>query len=196
MSANAVSVRLRRTIAPHPTGSQSITIRQLSTLDYVALLPDLVELFVESANVGSAAFLAPTTRDVARDYWISLIPELEAGSRLILIAYRENVIVGSGQLVLSRHSDSPYRAELENLFVERASRGLGIGRSLMQALHCVARQNGRTLILLSARRGEPAEDFYKALGYREVRVIPEWTIAPVEERYDHVTLYQELTPVN
>jgi hypothetical protein len=27
-------------------------------------------------------------------------------------------------------------------------------------------------------------------------VIPGWTIGPTEERYDHVTLYQELAPVN
>ena len=184
-------------IAPHVTGSQPITIRQLSALEFVALLPDLIELFVESVNIDSPdGFLAPITRAVARDYWISLIPELEGGSRLILIAYRENVVVGSGQLALSQRSSSPHHAELETLFVERASRGEGIGRSIMQALHCVARQNGRTLILLNARRGEPAEDFCKALGYREARLIPEWTIFPAEERDGHVTLYQELAPVN
>ena len=197
MSANAVSVRMRRMIAPHHTGSQSITIRQLSALEFVALLPDLIELFIETANVDSAdGFLAPIARAVARDYWISLIPELEGGSRLILVAYRENVVTGSAQLALSRLSNSSHHAELESLFVERASRGQGIGSSLMQALHCVARQNGRTLILLSTRRGEPAEGFYKALGYREMEAIPGWTIDPAEERDDHVTLYQKLAPVN
>lgn len=184
-------------IAPHHTGSRSVTIRQLSALELEALLPDLVDLFLETVNGGSPlGFLAPITRDAVRDYWISLIPELEAGSRLVLIAYRDNVVVGSGQLALSRRSNSPHRAELERLFVERASRGQGIGRSLMHALHSVARQNGRTLILLNTRRGEPAEDFYKELGYREVGVIPGWTIGPAGERFDHVTLYQEFAPVN
>jgi len=184
-------------IAPHHTGSQSVTIRQLSALELVALLPDLVELFVETVNVGSPlGFLAPIGREVARDYWMALIPELEGGSRLVLIAFREGVVVGSGQLALSRRSNSPHRAELEKLFVQRASRGQGIGRSLMHALHSVARQHGRTLILLNTRRGEPAQDFYKALGYREVGVIPGWTIGSEGERFDHVTLYQELAPVN
>ena len=183
-------------IEPHPNGSQSITIRQLSALEFVALLPDLVDLFLETVNGGSPlGFLAPITRDTVREYLISLSPEVEAGSRLVLIAYRDNVVVGSGQLALSRRSNSPHRAELERLFVERASRGQGIGRSLMHALHCVARQNGRTLIALNTRRGEPAENFYKGLGYREVGVIPGWTIGAEGERYDHVTLYQELTPV-
>lgn len=184
-------------IASHYTGSKPVTIRELSALELVALLPDLVELFVETVNAGSPlGFLVPISRQVARDYWISLIPELEGGSRLILIAFRAGVVVGSGQLSLSQRSNSPHRAELEKVFVERASRGQGVGRSLMHALHCVAQQNGRTLICLSTRRGEPAEDFYKALGYREAGVIPGWTMGPEGERFDHVTLYQELAPVN
>ena len=192
-----MAVRLRRMSSPYTQDSPSITIRQLSALEFVALLPDLVELFLETVNGGSPlGFLAPITRDVVRDYWISLIPEIEAGSRLVLIATHQNIVVGSGQLALSRRSNSPHRAELERLFVERASRGLGVGRMLMQALHCVAGQNARTLILLNTRRGESAEGFYKKLGYREVGVIPGWTIGAEGERYDHVTLYQELTPVN
>jgi GNAT superfamily N-acetyltransferase len=184
-------------VAPYHERAHPITIRQLSALEFLALLPELVDLFLETVNGGSPlGFLAPITHDTVRGYLISLIPEVETGSRLVLIAYRNNAVVGSGQLALSRRSNSPHRAELERLFVERASRGQGIGRSLMHALHSVARQNGRTLILLNTRRGEPAEAFYKGLGYREVGVIPGWTIGADGERYDHVTLYQELTPVN
>ena len=192
-----MSVRLRPMTAPYSRESHSITIRQLSALEFVALLPDLVALFLETVNGGSPlGFLAPITREVVRDYWISLIPEIESGARLVLIAYHDNIVVGSGQLVLSRRSNSPHRAELEKLFVERASRGHGVGKTLLQALHGVARQHGRTLILLNTRRGEPAENFYKRLGYREVGVIPGWTIDEEGERYDHVTLYQELSPLN
>ena len=75
----------------------------------------------------------------------------------------------------------------------RSVRGRGVGASLVLALHHVARQNGRTLITLSTRRGESAEEFYKALGYKEAGVIPGWTIGGDGESYDHVTLYQELS---
>jgi len=190
-------MRSHPVIAPYDKASESITIRQVSTLEFVAVLPELIDLFLETVNGGSPlGFLAPITRETVRDYLISLFPEVEAGSRLVLVAYHNNVVVGSGQLALSRRSNSPHRAELERLFVERASRGRGIGTSLMHGLHSVARQNGRTLILLNTRRGEPAEAFYKGLGYREVGVIPGWTIGAEGERYDHVTLYLELTPVN
>ena len=172
-------------------------IRSVTGFELVALLPDLVDLFRETVNGGSPlGFLAPITHETSRGYWISLIRELESGSRVLLVAYSENIVVGSGQLALSQRSNSPHRAELEKLFVARAARGRGIGRSLVQALHDAARQKGRTLIRLSTRHGEPAEEFYKSLGYREVGVIPGWTIDRSGERYDHVELYQHLTGAN
>jgi len=110
----------------------------------------------------------PITHAAARDYWISLIGELEAGSRILLVASGDDIVVGSGQLELSQRPNSPHRAELQKLFVDRASRGQGIGRLLVRALHDAAREKGRTLIRLSTRHGEPAEEFYKSLGYKEV----------------------------
>jgi len=62
----------------------------------------------------------------------------------------------------------------------------------MHALHDVARQYGRSLIVLNTRHGEPVEDFYKNLGYKKVGVIPGWTVGPAGERYDHVKMYKEL----
>jgi ribosomal protein S18 acetylase RimI-like enzyme len=175
------------------TRSESTVIRPVSALELVALLPELAELFRETVNGGSPlGFLAPITHAAARDYWISLIRELEAGSRILLVASGDNIVVGSGQLELSQRPNSPHRAELQKLFVDRASRGQGIGRSLVCALHDAAREKGRTLIRLSTRHGEPAEEFYKSLGYKEVGVIPGWTIDRTGERYDHVELYQEL----
>jgi len=176
------------------TDAAPIIIRSVTALEMVGILPDLVELFVETVNNGSPlGFLAPITHTTARSYWVSLIPELEAGSRLLLVAFDGDTVVGSGQLALSQRHNSPHRGELQKLFVGLASRGRGVGRTLMDALHAAARQHGRTLILLSTRHQEPAEKFYKLLGYVEVGVIPGWTIDRVGNRYDHVELYRDLT---
>jgi acetyltransferase len=172
----------------------SSTIRQIRAADLKYILTDLTDVFVDTVNNGAPlGFLPPITRETSRDYWISLIPELGPGGRILLIAANdEGRIVGSGQLALSQRENSPHRAELQKLFVARAARGRGIGESLVTALHRVAQQHGRTLITLSTRRGEPPEGFYKALGYREAGVIPGWTIGRNGERYDHTTLYHEL----
>jgi hypothetical protein len=62
----------------------------------------------------------------------------------------------------------------------------------MHALH--RRPAARSdLILLSTRHREPAEQFYKSLGYVEIGVVPGWTIDRAGNRYDHMELYRDLT---
>ena len=178
------------------TNSAPIIVRAVTGLEMVGILPDLVELFTETVNNGSPlGFLAPITHTTARSYWVSLIPELEAGSRLLLVGFDGDTVVGSGQLALSQRHNSPHRAELQKLFVGLASRGRGVGRTLMDALHAAARQHGRTLILLSTRHQEQAEKFYKSLGYVAVGVVPGWTIDRAGNRYDHVEMYRDFTAI-
>jgi GNAT superfamily N-acetyltransferase len=172
----------------------STGIRPITSPELKHLLPVLVELLRDTVNGGAPlGFLSPLTRDEARVYWLSLRPELQAGSRLLLAAHTEDRIVGSGQLAFPSSPNARHRAELQKVFVASTLRGRGVGRSLMAALHDTARRHGRSLLLLNTRRGEPAEAFYKGLGYREAGVLPGWTVGPAGERYDHVTLYQELS---
>src|SRR5256885_11186973 len=142
---------------------------------------------------GHLPLLSPITRETSRDYWISLLPELKPGGGILLVATDgKGGVLGRGQLALSQRQNSPHRAELQRLFVARTARGQGVGTSLVVSLHEAARQQGRTLITLSTRRGEPPEQFYRSLGYKEAGVIPGWTIGREGERFDHVTMYLEL----
>jgi GNAT superfamily N-acetyltransferase len=177
----------------NPAPWQPVSNRLLSARELEHLLPALVEILRETVNRGAPlGFLAPLTREEARDYWLSLRPDLQAGSRLLLMACAGNEILGSGQLAFPSSPNARHRAELQKLFVTPGLRGRGVGRSLMTVLHRAAAQRGRSLLLLNTRRGDPAEDFYKRLGYREAGVLPGWTVGSAGERYDHVTLYQEL----
>ena len=173
--------------------SMSIIFRLISAAALDSLLPPFVELLREAVNGGAAlGFLPPLTHDESRDYWLSLSPELHAGSRLLLAAFTGGRLVGSGQLRIPPWTNGRHRVEIEKVFVAPAMRGRGVGRSLMAALHDTARQRGRSLVLLNARRGGPAEGFYKRLGYREVGVVPGFSAGPAGERYDNVSFYQEL----
>ncbi|MEO8448465.1 MAG: GNAT family N-acetyltransferase [Gemmatimonadota bacterium] len=171
----------------------SISVRAITAADIEGRLPALTLLLKDSVNGGaSLGFLAPLEDDEGRDYWRSLGPELEAGSRLLLAASAGDRLVGSGQLTMPRLPNARHRAELHKLFVDTRQRGQGIGRALMNALHGAARERGRSLILLNTRRGEPPEGFYKGLGYREVGVVPGYTVGLAGERYDTVVLYKEI----
>jgi acetyltransferase len=179
------------------TSIMSITIRQISAAEFAEALPSLIALLQETVAAGTPmGFFAPLSDKMARDYWLSIVPDIGSGSRVLLAAYDEGRLVGSGQLALAQRQNSSHRAELQKLFVGTAARGQGIGKALVDALHDAALRDGRHLIMLNTRRGIPAEGFYKALGYVEVGTMPGWTIGPAGERYDHVEFYRELDPAD
>jgi hypothetical protein len=170
-----------------------ISIRTIPASELKYAITDLVDGLRETVNGGAPlGFMPPITRSQARDYWISVLSELQAGSRILLAAYAGDRIVGSGQIELSQRPNSPHRATIQRLFVAPSARGQGVGTALMAALEAVARENGRSLIMLNTRHGEAPETFYLSLGYKLVGVIPGWTIGPEGERYDHVEMYKEL----
>jgi acetyltransferase len=171
----------------------TIHITTVLPSDLERLAPALSSLLIETVNGGAPlGFLTPITREQAGDYWLSLRPDLDAGTRLLFVAFTRDGPAGSGQLVLSPAPNGRHRAELQKLFVSRSLRGRGVGRSLLAALHGAARRRRRTLLVLNTRRGDRAETFYKRLGYREVGVLPGWSVGPAGERYDHVALYRQL----
>jgi|1185.fasta_scaffold16193_2 GNAT superfamily N-acetyltransferase len=171
----------------------STRIRTVSAAELDSVLPDLVQIFRDVVNGGiPLGFYAPITLQASHDYWLSIIPELKAGTRLLLVASNDGGVLGSGQLSLAQRQNSRHRAEVQKLFVARAARGQGIGKLLMHALHDLALETGRTLLQLNTRVGFDAVGFYKALGYREVGVIPGWTTDAEGSRFDHVEMYKQL----
>jgi YbgC/YbaW family acyl-CoA thioester hydrolase len=80
--------------------------------------------------------------------------------------------VATGRL-LREGAESQPTARIGRMAVDRALRGSGIGRQVIQVLEKVARERGDTVVALSAQRS--AEPFYARLGY-----------APYGEPYDEV----------
>jgi GNAT superfamily N-acetyltransferase len=176
-----------------PEGTTLLGIRRLSGAELPEQLPSLVRLLRDTVNGGSPlGFLPPLTEEAAGGYWLSLRPELYSGVRLLLTANTARGVIGSVQLALATMPNGRHRAEVQKLFVAPIARGQGIGRALMSRLHEVARERGRTLLLLNTRSRGPAERFYKALGYGDAGVVPGWSVGSSGERYDHVRLYREL----
>jgi len=179
---------LVRSIVP-----DAVSMRVIAAPELIEVIGDLADILVDTVNGGSPlGFMPPITRDTARDYWISLLPELRSLRRILLVAMSSGRVVGSAQLELSRRGNSPHRATVEKVFVARSARGHGVGTMLMKTLENVALQHGRTLLLLNTRNEQPAHLWYRAMGYADVGVIPGWTIGPRGERFDHVSMYKEL----
>ena len=170
-----------------------VTTQLLSATELTRNVPILADLLIDVVDGGAPmGFLAPLAYDQACAYWMSLREDLRSGTRLLFVAFEGTRIIGSGQLALPRWPNGRHRAELQKLLVNAAMRGRGVGRLLMAALHDAARERGRSLILLGTRRGGPAEGFYRALGYREIGVIPGYAMDSAGKRYDNVSFYHEI----
>lgn len=169
-------------------------IRTVLATELDEVLPQLVELLRDTVNLGGPAlgFLPPVSVDAGRAYWRSLRPQLQSGSRVLMVAHAGVRIVGAGQLEIPHWPNAPHRAELQKLLVAAAMRGRGIGKALIAALHDAAQRLGRSLLVLNARHGGAAERLYRRLGYREAGVVPGYSVGPAGERYDCITLYREL----
>ena len=134
-------------------------------------LDDLTQVLVSCVAEGaSLGFHAPLAADPARDWWAGVPRD----GVILLVAEREGRIVGTVQLQPAESQNGAHRGEVAKLLVHPLWRRRGIARDLMKALEDEARVSGKTLLVLDTREGDPSNDFYRALGYREAGRIPGW----------------------
>ena len=170
----------------------AIEIRTVRPDEFPSLVPALVDLLIDTVDDGaSLGFIPPVVPAAAWKYWIGLGSELAAGARLLVGVFSDGEVAGSGQLWFPSLPNARHRADVQKIFIDRTLRGRGVGALLMTALHESARQRGRSLLLLNARR-PVADRFYKPLGYKEVGVIPGYSLGPNGARVDTASLYLEL----
>lgn len=139
------------------------------------ILSELVTLLQDTVASGaSVGFLPPLSQEEAREYWISVLEDMAQNKRVLLIARHSAQVVGAVQLELATKANARHRAEVQKLFVLQQERQRGIGRLLMEAIEPIARERGRTLLVLDTRLGDHAERLYRKLGYVEVGIIPSY----------------------
>jgi GNAT superfamily N-acetyltransferase len=104
---------------------------------------------------GGEADIGPT-----RDAWM-----FEPPDGAFLAARIEGVAVGCGGIC--RFDDT--RAELKRMYVALGSRGLGLGRALLEALEAEARRLGYVAVVLETGDRQPeALGLYASAGYERI----------------------------
>jgi GNAT superfamily N-acetyltransferase len=136
-----------------------------SELDDLAALLD--SCVAQGASLG---FHAPLAADTARDWWAGVPRD----GVILLVAEREDRVVGTVQLQPAESENGAHRGEVAKLLVHLSWRRQGIARALMMTLEDEARAASKTLLVLDTREGDPSNDLYRALGYREAGRIPGW----------------------
>lgn len=159
-------------MAPHVTPLDPPALR--------AHLADLSRLLVDCVADGAAiSFLAPLARSDADRFWLDIVaPDIAAGRRTLLAAWRDGQVVGSVQLVTAMPPNQPHRCEVAKMMVHPQARRAGIGRALMLHALAVARDAGKTLVTLDTRTGDVAQSLYAGLGFEQAGIIPDYALDP------------------
>ena len=142
--------------------------------------PNVVHCFARYADELDARFAAGFDAGLS----ISADPEeLTPPAGYCVVARLRGLPVGCGALKL--HGEAP--AELKRMWVDPSSRGLGVGRRLLETLEALARENGvRVLHLETNRALEEAIELYRGAGFVEVAPFNE---EPYANHWFEKTLY-------
>jgi GNAT superfamily N-acetyltransferase len=151
-----------------------------------AVLVDCVE------GGASVSFMTPFTHDEARAFFESVEPGVAAGTRLLLAAFLDELVVGTVQVTAAWPPNQPHRADVAKLLVRRSARNHGIGRLLMEQAEAEAREQGWTLLVLDTVTGDPAERLYERMGWTKVGVIPNFALYPDGRPCDTTVFWKAL----
>jgi ribosomal protein S18 acetylase RimI-like enzyme len=154
------------------------TLRRVRTLDEREI-EALADVLVDCVEGGaSVSFMLPLTRERAVAFWRRIALELERGERALLLAEDAEGVCGTVQLVLAQPENQPHRADLCKMLVHRRARRRGLGAALMRGAEELARDCGKTLLVLDAVTDGDAARLYERLGWVRVGEIPGYALYP------------------
>jgi GNAT superfamily N-acetyltransferase len=139
----------------------------------------LAEVLIDCVEGGaSVSFMHPLGTDKAARFWRDVAAAVERGERALLVAEDESGIVGTVQLILALPENQPHRADVAKMLVHRRARRRGCGTALMSAVENVARECGKSLLVLDTVTHGDAERLYARLGWQRCGVIPGYALWP------------------
>ena len=167
-------------------------IRRLPAIDasHVDALADVLIDCVEGG--ASVSFMDPLTRERAAAFWRRVAEGVATGERALLVAKDAEGVCGTVQLTLGLPENQPHRADVAKMLVHRRARRQGLGAALMRAAERLARDCGRTLLVLDAVTGGDAARLYERLGWVKVGDIPRYALMPRGELCSTTVYYRDL----
>eukprot|EP01037_Dinobryon_pediforme_P009692 gene9692-9756_t len=126
----------------------------------------------------SVSFMPPFSVADGEAFYRRKARDIAAGTRVLLAAWAEGVLAGTVMLDFDMPPNQPHRGDLQKLLVSPDCRRRGVARALMEAAEMHARQAGRRLLVLDTADGGGAEVLYRALGWQQVGVIPDFAYNP------------------
>lgn len=160
--------------------SDEVTIRRVHANEAPEYVEALADVLIDCVEGGaSVSFMLPISRETALTFWRNVAEGVARGERALLIAEDEHGdIVGTVQLVLAQPENQPHRADVAKMLVHRRARGRAIAQRLMRALEDVAREEGKSVLVLDTVTDGDAERLYRRAGWQRVGVVPKYALMP------------------
>jgi ribosomal protein S18 acetylase RimI-like enzyme len=166
-----------------------LKIEELESID--THIDPLSELLLQVVDDGaSIGFLPPMKLSDARYFWQTVL----SPNVILFVAKINNEIVGTIQLHLCTKQNGLHRAEIAKLMTSPTARRKGVARSLMKAAEERAIKEGRTLLVLDTRDGDPSNFLYQSLGYIQAGKIPNFALSG-EGELDTTVIYYKIVDV-
>jgi GNAT superfamily N-acetyltransferase len=127
----------------------------------------------------------------ALEFWRRVADGVTRGERALLIAEDVDGVVGTVQLILDQPENQPHRADLSKMLVHRLARRRGLGEALLRAAENVARDCGKSLLVLDTASSD-AERLYAKLGWQRCGVVPGYALLPHGGLCDTTYFYRTL----
>lgn len=152
----------------------------------------LAELLIDCVDGGaSVSFMHPLSMAKAAEFWGRVAAEVSQGRRALLVAEDAQGVAGTVQLILDQPENQPHRADLSKMLVHRRARRRGLGAALLRAAEQLARECGKSLLVLDTASGD-AERLYAKLGWQRSGVIPGYALWPRGGLCDTTVFYRAL----
>lgn len=138
---------------------------------------DLTTLLVACVRAGAAlGFLDTLTHEESRAFWVTSLEQQSTGSRSVLVAVDDEVILGTISVLLAFPANQLHRGEIAKLMVSPDRQGTGLGSVLLESGEQVAWNAGKSLLVLDTEAGSPAEGFYARHGWTKTGEIPDFAL--------------------
>jgi GNAT superfamily N-acetyltransferase len=160
--------------------SEEVSVRRIGANEAVACVEALADVLIDCVEGGaSVSFMLPLPRDKALAFWRGVAEGVVRDERVLLIAEtREGEILGTVQLITAQPDNQPHRADIAKMLVSRKARRRGIAQQLMVAVDAVAREEGKTVLVLDTVTGGDAERLYERAGWQRAGTVPKYALMP------------------
>jgi GNAT superfamily N-acetyltransferase len=160
--------------------SEEVSVRRIGANEAVACVAALADVLIDCVEGGaSVSFMLPLPREKALAFWRGVAEGVARNERALLIAEtREGELLGTVQLITAQPDNQPHRADVAKMLVSRKARRRGIAQQLMVAVDAVAREEGKTVLVLGTVTGGDAERLYERAGWQRAGVVPKYALMP------------------